>query len=229
MIPFQNKATSSKSKSSDLTGKEYGRLTVQGLYGRDVKSGRLLWECLCSCGNVTIISGRNLRTGVTNSCGCLRNDAKHSVTHGMTGTIEWDVWSSAKQRCFDQNINNFYRYGGRGITMCFGFRYSFPEFLRLMGKRPSPEMELDRINNDGHYSCGGCWECTEKGWPWNCRWATPKQGARNRSNNHLIEVFGTKMTVAEAAETYDLEYETLLSRINRQKLVPEEAVTKPLR
>ena len=30
-----------------------------------------MWLCECDCGNITIVSGNSLRTGNTQSCGCL--------------------------------------------------------------------------------------------------------------------------------------------------------------
>lgn len=52
----------------NLTGHKYHRLSVleeaQGRYGK------AFWKCLCDCGNNTIVSTSDLRTGNTKSCGC---------------------------------------------------------------------------------------------------------------------------------------------------------------
>lgn len=57
----------------DLTGQSYGRLLVLGQaeairYG-DERMTR--WKCLCSCGKTAIVTTQNLRSGHTQSCGCL--------------------------------------------------------------------------------------------------------------------------------------------------------------
>lgn len=53
----------------DLTGQRFGRLTVVKESGK-VKNGSILWECICDCEKVKVISSNSLRTGNTSSCGC---------------------------------------------------------------------------------------------------------------------------------------------------------------
>ena len=54
----------------DLTGQVFGKLTVVNFAGRD-KRGILTWLCKCECGNEKTLTGSNLTTGSTKSCGCL--------------------------------------------------------------------------------------------------------------------------------------------------------------
>ncbi len=94
--------------------------------------------------------------------------------HGLNGIPEQGTWEAIKQRCFNKNNLKYNYYGDRGITMCRGWANSFKAFYEDVGKRPEPLYTLDRIDNDGNYSCGKCEECLEKGWPMNCRWVTRK-------------------------------------------------------
>lgn len=55
----------------DLTGEVFEYLTVLRREGSDSR-GEAKWLCKCECGNEIIVLGGNLRTGHTQSCGCIR-------------------------------------------------------------------------------------------------------------------------------------------------------------
>lgn len=61
----------------DLSGLVFGRLTAVFVVSKD-RSGSSLWHCECSCGGVSTVRASNLTQGVTNSCGCLRIEAKRA-------------------------------------------------------------------------------------------------------------------------------------------------------
>ncbi len=54
-------------QGADITGQTFDRLTVLQRGENGVG-----WKCLCSCGNIRITSGYNLRAGLVKSCGCLQ-------------------------------------------------------------------------------------------------------------------------------------------------------------
>lgn len=68
----------------DLTGDNYGRLTVIVRVGNDSK-GRAMWGCLCLCGTSKSVLGSRLRSGHTSSCGCLIKDQYRKNLKDLTG------------------------------------------------------------------------------------------------------------------------------------------------
>lgn len=61
----------------NLINKVFTRLTVTSRAANHITpTGRQLsaWNCSCSCGNKSIVTGDNLKRGFTKSCGCLAKD-----------------------------------------------------------------------------------------------------------------------------------------------------------
>ena len=87
---------------------------------------------------------------------------------GMTYMSGNRCWRDMIMRCHNSKNPSFKNYGARGITVCNRWRYSFANFIADMGEKPSPELTLERINNDGNYE------------PSNCKWATRVEQSRNR-------------------------------------------------
>ena len=55
----------------DLTAQRFGRLIVERAEnGKD----RPRWRCVCDCGTERVVEGQKLRTGQTQSCGCLKRE-----------------------------------------------------------------------------------------------------------------------------------------------------------
>jgi hypothetical protein len=140
-------------KLIDITGLRFGRLVVIRRSDNNAE-GKPCWLCHCDCGQLFTLSGANLKSGNTVSCGCYRRSIRyrhgHTSSKGKNHPL-YHVWQSMKSRCTNPNAQEYKNYGGRGISVCERWSNSFPDFLTDIGERPGP-----------------------------VRWATPLEQTRNR-------------------------------------------------
>lgn len=190
-------------KREDLTGRRFGRLIVSS-YDHTDSNGYAYWRCLCDCGNEITTRGKSLRDGVTSSCGCRQREITRetNTTHGMTHSSLYRIWQSMKTRCLNAHSDDFYRYGGRGISICDEW-LDFENFRDwALSNGYEEDLTIDRIdNNDGYY-------------PENCRWADIITQCNNRRTSRYITYANTIHTVAEWARILGVKYSTLLRRID---------------
>lgn len=179
------------------------------------------------------MTDNKLKTGETKSCGCLRRETasangKTNRVHGEAihgkETPEYKAWIIRRSLTTNPAFVN---YQGRGIKLCKGWWDSYPAWLAAVGRRPSPQHSIDRIDNNGHYSCGQCEECLN-GWPMNVRWATSTEQLRNTRSNKLITINGETLCQAEWAERFGLSQSSLSARL-RRKWPIERIVSQPMR
>ena len=206
---------------NDLTGQKFGRLVVLRFVGKD-KWGQSRWSCVCNCGVEKIVRGNSLKSGATKSCGCLQKEklikrlTKHGHSTRTTMSKTYSAWHSIIQRCTNANNMGYQDYGGRGITVCKRWM-KFENFLEDMGEPPSAKHSIDRIDNDGNY-------CKS-----NCRWATSKQNSRNTRRNRLITYDNKTQCIADWADEFNINYNTLYARIFTYNWTIEKALTTPVR
>ncbi len=216
-------------------GQPFGRLTV--LIETDpivFKSGtKRRFLCRCECGSdPKPYTAQLLTSGKTRSCGCLQVEltVQRHTTHGhspVSGkTVEYTTWKQIRGRCENDSNPGYPKYGGRGIKVCAGW-HDFQSFLEDMGIKPDKSLSIDRINNNGHYSCGHCDECLHNGWPANCRWATKDQQSNNTRANRKITFAGRTMNLSQWSLEVGINDDTISSRLKKGWTV-ERALTEPV-
>ena len=141
----------------NMIGYKVGRLEV---ISESHKTGyNYYWNCLCNCGNHTIVSTVKLRkNNPTQSCGCLNKErTKESNTrHGLSKTRINSIHRGIKNRCRNETHEYYYNYGGRGIDICKEWEKieDFAEWAFANGY--SDNLTIERIDVDLGYSPDNC-------------------------------------------------------------------------
>ncbi len=193
-------------------GQRFGRWVVH-----EKLSYKQKWRCLCDCGAESNIRVYDLTAGKTTMCKvCSANASKSNKS--ISNTTEYNTWVHINQRCHNQNNKDYAGYGGRGIIVCDLWRTSYEAFLMCVGKKPTPEHSIERIDVNGNYE------------PGNVCWATVTEQARNKRSNVRVTIDDVTKTVVEWAEDdrCPVSAKAIYKRLERG-WDPQDAVLKPLR
>lgn len=88
------------SPATDLTGKTFNFLTV--LARATNKGQNIMWNCLCICGQETIIQGKALVSGHSKSCGCRGRERAFGFVSQMFANYR----AAAKRRNLDFHLSH---------------------------------------------------------------------------------------------------------------------------
>ena len=192
----------------NILNQKFNKLTVIR-FSHLNENKQAVWICNCDCDKNELIrkevkvttSCLLKKNRGTKSCGCLKKTSPFAFKHGSTSSVEYKIWSSIKTRCYVKTHKHYANYGGRNIKMSDDWFNSFEFFLVDMGKRPSLNHQIDRINNNGNY----CFE--------NCKWSTRKEQMNNRRNTVYIEYNGIKRPLSEWSMILNIPRGTLRYRV----------------
>lgn len=217
-----------KINKQDYINKTYNRLTIISFEEPRIYANKngyfkkaTIVKCLCECGNIW----KGLLTSVINnktkSCGCFSKEiacknGKNNTKHNLVKSSEYKTWRAIKARCLNPKNPAFHNYGGRGITICDRWLNSFENFLEDMGRKPSKNHSIDRINNNGNYELS------------NCKWSSKKEQSNNQRINKIVTYNEKTQTLRQWSEELKIDYNTLFSRINTSKWSIEKAFKTPI-
>ena len=204
-------------KKIDLTGHKYGKLTVirEDIDNPKRKPGKIMWLCLCECGNYTSACTNDLRIGDTKSCGCLKYDGSSAITHGFSKERLYHIWLNMRQRCKNPKHPSYVNYGERGIFVC----EEWDDYLNFRGWAMSngyqDDLTIDRIDNDGGYS------------PDNCRWTGRDIQSHNKRSNRMLTFKDKTQDITQWAEETGISFSAIISRLDKYGWSVEDTLTIP--
>ncbi|KKN30611.1 hypothetical protein LCGC14_0832250 [marine sediment metagenome] len=132
-----------------------------------------------------------------------QNRGKPRSAKGLSRSPEYKIWSGMIERCHNPKTVPYKNYGGRGIHVCDEWRGrgGFVRFIEHVGRRPSSELTIGRIDNDGHYE------------PGNVRWETRVEQMANRRITRHVTIRGETMTLTAWARHIGIAVPTLSRRL----------------
>lgn len=145
---------------------------------------RLSWHVRCICGKELKVPEYYMirpHSPKTN-CGCKRKTIK---TEHPT---EYGIWQMMHVRCYDKRHMAFKHYGGRGIHVCPEWHKENPDgkgferFIAFIGKRPSMQHTIDRVDNNGSY-----YPFQADGVTRQVRWATKEVQRNNQRTPEQVQ------------------------------------------
>lgn len=202
-----------------MIGERFGRLVVHARADNFVsRSGKAYpaFQCVCDCGERTVVLGQALRIGNTKSCGCYARDVlstRKTQINRATHPGEYNSWAQMRSRCHDPKANGYKNYGGRGISVCERWA-SFEQFVTDMGQRPAG-CSIERKDTSGDYE------------PGNCCWASRREQSRNTRRTVRVTIDGKTLPLVDWTVRFGINYGCVRARI-RRGMTAEEALRKPV-
>lgn len=128
----------------NIVGQRFGKLTV--VKESKYKSPHHLntyWDCICDCGNTTTVNGSYLRTGITQSCGCLISKGEFKINQLLlSNNIEYisqktfdncrfiDSNQMARFDFYIPSVNYLIEYDGEQHFKPFGYDKNLYKFQK---------------------------------------------------------------------------------------------------
>lgn len=146
-------------------------------------------------------------------------DRKGNARHGDAYIRLYEIYQKMKRRCYSSKDAQYFRWGGRGITICeewLNKETGYSTFKTwALANGYANDLTIDRIDNDGNYE------------PGNCRWVTIKEQSWNRRSTVWVEFKGQTLPLTVALKEAEIGYGAYKERIKRGWTVQEALETPP--
>jgi hypothetical protein len=184
--------------TNGIAGQKIGRLTITGVYRNKWNNPRYIVMCDNGC---EFNTSKKLLFGERPHCKICENNK----------SIEYRVWDSIIQRCYNKNRVEYKNYGGRGISVCKEWK-TFLGFISTFQRRPSKEYSIERIDVNGNYK------------PSNCEWVRKSDNSRFNKRTTLTKkdveeirnFLARKFSIRKIALFFDIK-ERIIRNIKNNK------------
>lgn len=178
-------------KRLDLIGKQFGRWLVTGVAPRTYQT---MWHCKCECGTERAVSGANLTSGHSTSCGCLREELRPNLwkKRDFSGSKNprakinikkyGDKYIASNNRWYKRASGIFYGAKKRGIPVGFDSAVEFAAYVQAIASDRCPVFNKKFVERGSGFSK----------WSPSIDKIDPKKGYVP-GNIQVISVFANKM------------------------------------
>jgi hypothetical protein len=145
----------------------------------------------------------------------MRKARIHGEARHKKRTPEWIIWWGMISRCKYPTHVSYKYYGANGIVVCRRWtgRDGYKNFLKDMGRRPTPDHTIDRINSKKNYT------------PSNVRWIHKNKQNSNKKNTLMVEFNGEVRTLVEWSKITGIPWPRLRYRLFYAKWPVNKAFT----
>ena len=117
---YKNKVFAENNKKRphlDLTNQKFGKLTALYPTEERSKDSRVIWQCICDCGNYIKVNTHDLQGNRTTSCGCLKSKGElkiekilqdNNIIFEKQKKFETCKFKNGYYALFDFYVNNSY-------------------------------------------------------------------------------------------------------------------------
>ena len=167
----------------EIVGQQYGFLTVVSGHVLRVKHSRyILCHCALTKETRWVIYDNVLR-------GKQKSFRRNGRNVDVQRRIRYHRYQAMRDQCENPANPAYHRYGGRGIEVHMTIE-AFHAYVIAQNWILTPLLEVDRIDNDGHYEAG------------NLRRATRKEQVANRYNTLMVSWKGKMIPLSEWPSPY---------------------------
>jgi len=164
---------------NDISGFFFGRLKALKQLGSS-KDKHIVWECICSCGNVINCTAHSLKRGNTKSCGCLHRETASQTAKNILSKVAKNHYHVDTKTLFLNKMFLNYKHGAKRRNYIFDLSKKDLERMAqgncyLCGNPPLRLYKnkfgeflyngVDRINNLLGYTLENCkpccWQCNK--------------------------------------------------------------------
>lgn len=140
------------------------------------------------------------------------------MTEYYSKTRLFRIWCNMRQRCRDKNKPDYRYYGGKGITVCEEWDESFLSFKEWADNNGYDDtLTIDRIDVNGNYE------------PSNCKWATRREQAVNRTASVKITYNGVTKFASDWADDLGISSKLITERLRKGFPIEKVLARKDLR